>query len=65
MHKNHTPYENREQNILSLKIIGSILGGLIIMSCLGYFMTRWYNNWKFMRRVEKTGEVHINDLYLY
>jgi hypothetical protein len=62
MDKNHTSYENREQNILSLEIIGSIFGGIIIMGCIGFFLMRWYNNWKFMRQIEKTEEIHVNDL---
>ena len=64
MNKTHIFSDNTEQNRLSLEIIGSIFGGIIIMGCIGFFLMRWYNNWKFMRQIEKTGEIHVNDLYL-
>ena len=62
MKKNHTYYDNTYQNTLSLEIIGSILGGIIVMCCIGCFVTTWYNNWKVMRRIEKTGVVYLNDI---
>jgi hypothetical protein len=58
------PVNNKPEVLLSLEIIGGVFGGIIIMGIIGCFLLKWYTDWKYIRTLEKTQEIHVNDLYL-
>jgi hypothetical protein len=58
------PINNKAEILLSLEIIGGVLGGIIIMGIAGLFLLKWYTDWKYMRSIERTQEVRVNELYL-
>jgi hypothetical protein len=58
------PINNKAEILLSLEIIGGVFGGIIIMGIAGLFLLKWYTDWKYMRSIERTQEVRVNELYL-